>query len=218
VAERRLVVFVAGTGTGVGKTYVGAALARALLGAGYEVAARKPVQSFGADDGPTDAEVLAAATGEQSEHVCPPELSFPLPYAPPMAAEALGRGPLTLAEVLPQLPARGIVMVEGVGGPRSPVADDGDNLDLCRAVGAQLVVLVADAGLGTLNATRLSVPAFGDVPVIVQLNRFDPDSDLHRRNLAWLRERAGYTVTTTIEALAGELIRRAHVRTTEEVG
>lgn len=213
-----VVVFVAGTATEVGKTYVAARLARALAAQGHAVAARKPVQSFDPGHGPTDAEVLAAATGEDPAEVCRPGLSFPLPYAPPMAADALGLPRLLLDDVLPSLPRRGLVLVEGVGGPRSPVTHDADNVDLCRAVGASAAVLVADAGLGTVNATLLSAGALAPVPLIVHLNRFDGADDLQRRNLAWLRARAALEVTTAIAQLAGALLARTGAAREMEVG
>jgi dethiobiotin synthetase len=58
------------------------------------------------------------------------------------------------------------------------------------------VVLVADAGLGTINAVRLSVYALRRLPsaVIVVLNRFDAMSELYMRNLGWLRGRDGLRV------------------------
>ena len=66
------VVVVAGTGTGIGKTWVTAELGTALRRRGIAVAARKPVQSFEPDDDhPTDADVLGGATGEDPHTVCP---------------------------------------------------------------------------------------------------------------------------------------------------
>ena len=66
----------------------------------------------------------------------------------------------------------------------------------CVALAPDLVVLVADAGLGTINAVRLTVEALGDVrsPVVVVLNRFDAAADLHIQNAEWLRVRDGLTV------------------------
>jgi dethiobiotin synthetase len=60
---------------------------------------------------------------------------------------------------------------------------------------------VADAGLGTINAVRLSMEALVErsTPVVV-LNRYDPSSDLHRRNLAWLRDVDAMEVTEATEA------------------
>jgi dethiobiotin synthetase len=182
----RLVV-VLGTATEVGKTWVGAAVLGALRADGLAVAARKPVQSFAPDDGPTDAEVLAAATGEAVEEVCPPHRWYEAPMAPPMAAEALGSPPFTVADLVGELrwPTDVAVgWVETVGGPRSPIAADGDSSDLAAALAPDLTVLVADAGLGVVNAVRLSVVPLPSPPVVV-LNRYD-GSDLHLRNRRWL--------------------------------
>jgi dethiobiotin synthetase len=80
--------------------------------------------------------------------------------------------------------------LETVGGPRSPIASDGDTVDLVEALRPDRVVLVADAGLGTINAVRLSLAPFlgvGHEPLVV-LNRFDGADDLHRRNAAWLHD------------------------------
>ncbi len=69
---------------------------------------------------------------------------------------------------------------------------------------AESVVLVADAGLGTINVVRLCIAAL-ERPPIVYLNRFDVDNDLHQRNAEWLRTRDGLEVVTDPEALAQRL-------------
>ena len=167
--------------------------------------AYKPVQSFDPDDAETDAHVLAAATGVTAEAVCPAHRWLPFPMAPPMAAELLDRPPFSISELAAELPRAdaGLVLVEGAGGVRSPLATDGDTADLARACAPELVVLVADAGLGTINLVRLSVGALaGFRGVVVFLNRYDGDDELHRRNLEWLRTREGLEVVTDPEALA----------------
>lgn len=209
----RLVV-VAGTGTEVGKTWVTAHVARELRAAGTVVAARKPAQSFEPGDveaGRTDAQLLGEATGTAAAAVCPPHRWFEVPMAPPMAADALGRAPFTLDELVAELvwpDGVDVGVVETAGGLRSPLADDGDAVTLVRALAPDVVVLVADAGLGTINTVRLTMAALRDVtgaPVLVHLNRFDPDDDLHRRNAEWLTKRDGYIVTTSIAALSRTL-------------
>ena len=95
----RLVV-VAGTGTEVGKTWCAARIIEHLRAAGVTVGARKPAQSFDPDDPhPTDAAVLAGATGEDPAVVCAPERSYEVALAPPMAADVLGRPVPTVAEL-----------------------------------------------------------------------------------------------------------------------
>ena len=102
-------------------------------------------------------------------------------------------------------------VVETAGGVRSPIAGDGDCASLASALGPDLVVLVADAGLGTINAVRLSAGAVAPLPLVVLLNRFDPTEELHERNRRWLAGRDGYDVVTTVAAL-GERVRSKTTR------
>ncbi len=202
----RTLVFVAGTGTDIGKTWWTAATARELRGAGATVAARKPVQS-GEPGGLTDADVLAAATGEDPAAVCSPHRTYALAWAPPMAARELGEPGFSTADL-----AGGVVwpegidvgLVEGVGGPRSPISDDGDNVALAHLLAPDLVVVVADAGLGTINAVRLSIGAFAGSRTVVALNRYTDDA-LPRRNRELLTTVDGLDVVTAPRDLATRL-------------
>ena len=203
-----LLVGVVGTATEIGKTWSSAELARSLRSSGRTVCARKPAQSFDPDEaGPTDAEVLGAATGESPDEVCPPERSYPVPMAPPMAADVLGIPPIPIRELLASTrwPADiDVGLLETVGGVCSPVALDGHSADLVRMADVDEIVLVADAGLGTIDAVRTATAVLHRPPLVF-LNRFDPDDDLHRRNLAWLRDVDGSTVETSVVDLADRL-------------
>jgi dethiobiotin synthetase len=201
-------VVVTGTATEVGKTWFAAATLAELRARGAAVAARKPVQSFEPGTGATDGQVLAAATGEDPEEVCPPHRSLAVPMAPPMAAAVLGAPRFTIADLTRELRwprATDVGIVEGVGGPRSPLADDGDTVDLASALDPDVVLVVADAGLGAINAVRLAVAPFSGRAVIAALNRFDGDDDLHCRNRTWLTDRADVDVVTDPGALAVRL-------------
>jgi dethiobiotin synthetase len=97
-------------------------------------------------------------------------------------------------------------MVELAGGIWSPIAHDGDCLDLTRVLAPDAIVLVADAGLGTINAIRPAVAALTSIaPVVTLLNRFDEGDELHRRNRDWLADRDGFEVVTSVDALADRL-------------
>jgi dethiobiotin synthetase len=208
-----MLVVVTGTGTDVGKTWFTAATIRAL--GGDQAIARKPAQSFEPGPAPTDADVLAGATGQTPYDVCPQHRWYEVAVAPPMAADMLGRPAFTIADLAAEIGGPSdetpFTFVEGAGGPRSPIADDGDTIDLARALPTDVVVLVADAGLGTINAVRLSVAALEGLQVVVALNRYDGTDVLHVRNAAWLRTREGLEVVTDPEALASRLrdMRRA---------
>lgn len=198
--QRRVVI--AGTGTEVGKTWFAVQLLGQVRAQGHTVAARKPAQSYERQDGGTDADLLAAASGERPEIVCPRHRWYGLPMAPPMAADVLERAPIAVSELIEESswPAGvDLALIETAGGLRSPIAHDADNLQLIERLAPTHVVLVADAGLGTLNAVRLCMAALHGVNTTVFLNRYDKDNDLHRRNRAWLVGRDKMQVAADIE-------------------
>jgi dethiobiotin synthetase len=207
----RLVV-VTGTGTEVGKTWVAARVLSDLRLAGVSVSARKPAQSYDPADRVTDAHLLGEASGEPQAEVCPTSRWYEVPMAPPMAADLLGRPLVTMADLLDELrwpdPAPALGIVEGAGGLRSPLADDGDTLTLVEELQPEAVVVVADAGLGAINEVRLTMESLDRghhvASIVVFLNRYDGTDELHRRNRAWLATRDGYDVVATVP----ELVRR----------
>jgi dethiobiotin synthetase len=158
-------LFVTGTDTGVGKTTVASALVRAWRQLGERVAVLKPAESGCAVlERPADAAALCAAAGlatDQLRFVCP--FRYVAPVAPAVAARREGP-PFTLAPVLEsrnQLVASlnaTLLLAEGAGGLLVPYAEDLDGAGLAAALGAQLLI-VARAGLGTLNHTSLTVEA-----------------------------------------------------------
>jgi len=212
-ARPDLLIVVVGTGTEVGKTWVSAHLLRELRAEGHPVAARKPAQSFGPEDRTTDAHVLGAATGEEPTDVCARHRWYTVPMAPPMAADVLGRPPFTIADLVLEtawpVPAPAIGLVETAGGVRSPQAIDGDAVTLIEELQPDIVVLVADSGLGTINGVRLSLEALDRgshvATPLVMLNRFDPADDLHRRNRSWLTGVLDVEVLSSLPALTGRL-------------
>jgi dethiobiotin synthetase len=202
-------VLVTGTGTEVGKTWVGANLATEWRAKGLRVAARKPAQSFAAEEAPTDAEVLAAGTGEDVDVVCPPHRWYQVAMAPPMAADALGRPRIEIEDLVREttFPApTDVGLVETAGGVRSPLGHDGDTVDFAALLRPDEVVLVADAGLGTINAVRLSVEALPPTNVRVFLNRFDGADPLHAANRRWLADEFGCDVSVDVATLAQRLL------------
>ena len=196
------VIAIAGVATDVGKTWLATALLAQLRTTGRRVSARKPVQSYDADTVTTDAHLLAAATGEDPTSVCPRRRWYPLAMAPPIAAQHLGLAPIVLRDLIGDLAWPEdieIGVVETVGGVRSPMADDADSATFVHALQADHVVLVADAGLGAINAVRLCVDVLAPTAITVVLNRFDGDNLVHRANRDWLTDRDGLSVVTNVE-------------------
>ncbi len=154
-------LFVTATDTGVGKTEVACAIVRGHRARGLDVAAMKPAQSGHAPGEPSDADRLRAAAGadDPAELVCP--YSFGPPLAPAVAARVEGRT-VSLARILDAARAlasrHAALVVEGAGGLLTPLTDSETYADL--AVALRLPVLVvARAGLGTVNHTALTCEA-----------------------------------------------------------
>jgi len=148
-------IFVTGTGTGVGKTVVAGGLAAVLRRFGVDVGVMKPVST-----GDTaDAEYLrhAAQIDVALSWVTPVYLRCPL--APSVAARIEGRE-IDLSQIesaFERLQRRyDFLIVEGVGGIAVPIRDDFLVAQLVERLGLPVLV-VASAGLGTLNDTLLTV-------------------------------------------------------------
>jgi len=184
-------VFVTGTDTGVGKTVVGCALARALARRGETVAARKPVESGcePAGDGlhPGDGEALRQAAGarEPLEVVTPLRLAHAL--SPERAATLEGMD-LELYDLIAAARTGApddFYIVEGAGGFLSPLAKGALNADLARSLGIPVLLVVADR-LGCINHALLSIEAIEHrglniAAVVVNAVTADVDGDMNNR-------------------------------------
>jgi dethiobiotin synthetase len=166
-SDLRDVLFVTGTGTGVGKTIVTAAVAALAHAAGRRVAVVKLAQTGvqpglhrGPGSDPPDLETITRLSGVTDTH----ELArFPDPLSPEAAARVSGLPPVDFARaaaVIDGLAAtRALVLVEGAGGVLVRYNPAGDTLaDLAVALAAPALI-VTTAGLGTLNHTALTLEA-----------------------------------------------------------
>ncbi|MDB5480961.1 MAG: ATP-dependent dethiobiotin synthetase BioD [Caulobacteraceae bacterium] len=156
-------LFVAGTGTDVGKTYVTASLIRGLREAGMLTEALKPVVSGFDPDAPegSDPAVLLQALGRDWSPGALAEIApwrFRAPLSPPLAAAREGgclSGEMVIAHCrdrAERMPDEAWLLVESAGGVMSPLDDTLTMLDLAAALEAP-VLLVAGSYLGTISHT-----------------------------------------------------------------
>ncbi|HXP98812.1 MAG TPA: dethiobiotin synthase [Solirubrobacteraceae bacterium] len=155
-------LFVTGTGTGVGKTILSAALLAAMRATGEPVRAHKPVVTGLAEPPgtwPPDHELLALAAGMAAEEVAP--LRFQPPVSPHLAG-LLADQPIDAAGVLKRAKtcasASETLIVEGIGGLLVPLAHDLTVRDLAVELALPLLI-AAPPGLGTINHTLLTLEA-----------------------------------------------------------
>lgn len=153
-------LFITGTGTGVGKTIVSAALLAAMRAAGEPVRAHKPVVTGLAEPSgawPPDHELLALASGMTPDEVAP--LRYDPVVSPHLAAGLAGQS-IDAAAVIARARAEShrTLVVEGVGGLLVPLAEDFSVRDLAVELGLPLLI-AASPGLGTINHTLLTLEA-----------------------------------------------------------
>jgi dethiobiotin synthetase len=151
-------LFIAGTGTGVGKTLVTAGLAALLQKKGESVCVYKPIQTGCPDVAhPEDLETVKSLVGADVPTFC--SYCFAEPVAPYAADPHRTIHPRKLLHDFKDLQKQHrIILVEGVGGVRVPIARHFEMQDLIRML--QLpVVIVATPHLGTINHTLLTVDA-----------------------------------------------------------
>lgn len=204
------VIVVTGTGTEIGKTVVTAALAATALAAGREVAVLKPAQTGVAEGEPGD----VAEVGRLAGPVTGAELArYPEPLAPGTAARRAGLPPVAPGRIaqaaLKLAVGHDLVLVEGAGGLLVRFDEDGSTLADAAGLLDASVVLVAPAGLGTLNATELTARELrgrGLDCLGVVIGSWPEHPDLAERcNLADLPAVSGLPLLGAVPAGAGAL-------------
>jgi dethiobiotin synthetase len=172
-------LFVTGTGTDIGKTFVTTGLIRHFRARGRDVEAIKPVVTgFDAQDWQaSDPALLLAALGRPAtlaevERIAP--WRFKAPLSPDMAAQREGRA-IAFDEVVAfcrqsMASRRGVLLVEGIGGIMVPLDDHRSVLDLMSVLRIP-ILLVAGSYVGTLSHTLTALEVLArrnlDVAAIV---------------------------------------------------
>ena len=162
-----LSLFVTGTDTEIGKTFVSCALLRGFARAGLCATAMKPIAAgayFTAEDGlwhNEDADQLDAAAGA----ILPPDVRTPYLLKAPAAPHIVAAQEGVKLELEPIVACHreamrraDVVVVEGVGGFIVPLDDECDTADLAVALGLP-VLLVVGMRLGCINHALLTAEA-----------------------------------------------------------
>lgn len=211
-------LFITGTGTDVGKTYVAGLLVKKLYTAGRRAAYFKAAMSGNSRcaDGslvPGDALWVKEFSGisQSLESMCP--YVYESAVSPHLAAKLEGN-PIEFPKVLEQFDricnSHEFVTIEGSGGICCPLRWDGQRIglsDLIRARGLKSL-LVAEAGLGTINAVVLSVEYMRahKLPIRgILFNRYEQGNRLHEDNKRMCEEMTGLKIVACIGEGSTEL-------------
>lgn len=153
-------IFITGIGTGVGKTFIAALVARAL-----EADYWKPIQA-GYEDG-TDSEYVQNTLSDTASVIHPEVYKLKMPASPHIAAREEGVS-ISITKICEKIPSisRNLI-IEGAGGLLVPLNETEFVADLIAAVGAK-VILVSRNYLGSINHSLLTARICRDMnlPVI----------------------------------------------------
>jgi len=190
------VLFITGTGTGVGKTFFSYLLCKSFKNLGLRVSYWKPVET-GVNEEPEDASLLAKLLGQSLEETV--TYTFKLPLAPYVAEKYEGEkiNLKALREIFEQKVRRfDILVIEGAGGLAVPIKKNYTYADFVKELNIPLIT-VADAKLGTINHSVLTdffARSKGLKRLGFVMNRFDGTDISEKDNPFVVEEMTGLPV------------------------
>ena len=211
-------IFITGTGTDVGKTYVTGLIVKKLKESGMNAAYYKAAMSGNerTEEGmllPGDAQYVKTVSGIEQSLACMCPYVYEAAVSPHLASRIEGN-PVMLQEVVNGFEEvcrqYDYVTMEGSGGILCPICFDERELwleDVIRELGLSSLI-VADAGLGTINSVVLTVEYMRAKGLPVKgiiFNRFHPGDRMEEDNLRMCEHRTKLPVLACVEADSGTL-------------
>ncbi len=211
-------IFITGTGTDVGKTYVTGLIVKKLKESGMNAAYYKAAMSGNerTEKGmllPGDAQYVKTVSGIEQSLACMCPYVYEAAVSPHLASRIEGN-PVMLQEVVKGFEEvcrqYDYVTMEGSGGILCPICFDERELwleDVIRELGLSSLI-VADAGLGTINSVVLTVEYMRAKGLPVKgiiFNRFHPGDRMEEDNLRMCEHRTKLPVLACVEADSGTL-------------
>jgi dethiobiotin synthetase len=204
-------IFITATGTDIGKTYVTALLVKKLADAGINVGYYKAALS-GAERSngkliPGDAGYVKGISGIKQDIETMVSYVYENAVSPHLAARIEGN-PVELERVKSDFASvcgeYDYVTVEGSGGIVCPIrVDEKEEIfleDIIKTLGLP-VIIVADGGLGTINAVMTTYEYIRSHGIEVRgiiLNNYDDSSEMHRDNREMIGRLTGIPVTAVV--------------------
>ena len=211
-------IFITGTGTDVGKTYVTGLIVKKLKESGMNAAYYKAAMSGNerTEEGmllPGDAQYVKTVSGIEQSLACMCPYVYEAAVSPHLASRIEGN-PVMLQEVVKGFEEvcrqYDYVTMEGSGGILCPICFDERELwleDVIRDLGLSSLIVV-DAGLGTINSVVLTVEYMRAKGLPVKgiiFNRFHPGDRMEEDNLRMCEHRTKLPVLACVEADSGTL-------------
>ncbi len=203
-------IFITGTGTDIGKTYVTALIAKYYKGMGVDVAYYKAAISGADSITESDAGYVKKVAGLNQPDESMVSYLFPEAVSPHLAAK-LNNNPIDINKVIRDYDlvqsTHEFTVVEGSGGIVCPIRYDNEKVllkDVVKMLGLS-VLIVADAGLGTINDVVTTVSYILTEGIEIKgiiLNRYTGDF-MQRDNIYMIEELTGIKVIGVVNSDGG---------------
>ncbi len=187
-------IFITGTDTGVGKTFISCKILKCLKERGFNVGVMKPIETGCKKRGnklfPQDATMLKMASGvkETIDSIVPYRFRYPL--SPLMAAE-LERRRISINRIKKLYfkisKKYDLTILEGAGGLLVPIKNNFTYLDLIKNLNLS-VIIIAPNRLGVINHVLLSISILKYnriTPLCIILNNLTPRKDIAKNTNLW---------------------------------
>lgn len=212
-------IFITGTGTDVGKTYISALIIKKMRESGYNCGYFKPVLSdvyeLGGHLVDSDANYVVQTADIP---ILPDECVsywWKEAVSPHLAARRMNQE-IDIEKIkydYSQLNRKfDYLLIEGAGGITCPLKINKEEKYLLKDLIWELglsVIIVADAGLGTINSTLLTVEYAKENGIEIEgiiLNNYEQDNYMHWDNLEQIEALCGVNVLATVSPNSGEIM------------
>lgn len=207
-------IFVTGTDTEVGKTFISSLLVKGLRDYGINAGYFKGVLSGAIEENgeliPEDAKEVCEISGLKEEYDNMVSYTLRNPYSPHLAAH-VEEVDINIQKIIfdyeKMMDKYEFLVVEGSGGVICPIKIEGDEIilleDIIRDLGLS-TILVARSSLGTINHTMLTVNHLKSIGIDVKgiiLNGYDEDNIIHKNNRKVIERLTGITNICTVSEM-----------------
>ena len=181
-------VYIIGTSTDIGKTYIGTMVYKELLKENQDFHVYKPIETGaeGSDLGPDTKKYLEINRRLKKDDINLYTIDEP---CSPHLSEHFQQVKIDLKKVVSFISDKELAIIELAGGLLVPINKKETQLDLIKK-SPHPVILVADAGLGTLNHVLLTIEVLRNslekLPIHVVLNSYRNESIIHQKNKEYL--------------------------------
>lgn len=205
-------IFITATGTDVGKTYISGLIIKKMCESGFKCGYYKPVLSGVSLENDKLAEsdcnyVIHRANLKADPNSCV-SYYWQEAVSPHLASlrsnEKIDRLKLK-KDFLEKSNSNDYLLIEGAGGITCPLILDKNDTYLLSDLIKDFelsILIIADAGLGTINSTLLTVEYAKSRGINIQgiiLNNFDPQSFVHKDNLIQIERLTGVKVVASVQ-------------------